>query len=69
MPSPQIRHPSLVTRLRSLERMREITAVAVKHGFGYFFERHRLQTLLPLRPTQASAPARSTRAPRAGDAR
>jgi ubiquinone biosynthesis protein len=29
--------------------MREITQVAVKHGFGYFFERHRLQTLLPLR--------------------
>jgi ubiquinone biosynthesis protein len=28
--------------------MREITAIAVKHGFGYFFERHRLQTLLPL---------------------
>ncbi len=48
MTAPQIRHPSFVTRLRSLERMREITAVAVKHGFGYFFERHRLQTLLPL---------------------
>ena len=48
MPSPQVRHPSFITRLRSLERMREITAVAVKHGFGYFFERHRLQTLLPL---------------------
>ena len=48
MSSPQIRHPSFFTRLRSLERMREISAVAVKHGFGYFFERHRLQTLLPL---------------------
>jgi ubiquinone biosynthesis protein len=48
MASPQIRHPSFLTRLRSLERMREITGVAVKHGFGYFFERHRLQTLLPL---------------------
>lgn len=48
MDSPQIRHPSFFTRLRSLERMREISAVAVKHGFGYFFERHRLQTLLPL---------------------
>jgi ubiquinone biosynthesis protein len=46
--APQIRHPSFFTRLRSLERMREITAVAVKHGFGYFFERHRLQTLLPI---------------------
>ena len=48
MSSPQIRHPSFITRLRSLERMREITAVAVQHGFGYFFERHSLQTLLPL---------------------
>ncbi len=48
MPASPIRHPSFLTRLRSLERMREITAVAVKHGFGYFFERHRLQTLLPL---------------------
>jgi ubiquinone biosynthesis protein len=28
--------------------MREITAVAARHGFGYFFERHRLQTLLPI---------------------
>ena len=48
MASSQIRHPSFIARLRSLERMREITAVAVRHGFGYFFERHRLQTLLPL---------------------
>ncbi len=48
MNAPQVRHPSFVTRLRSLERMREITGVAVQHGFGYFFERHRLQTLLPL---------------------
>ena len=51
MTAPQIRHPSFVTRLRSLERMREITAVAVKHGFGYFFERHRLQTLLASSPS------------------
>lgn len=48
MPPTKIRHPSFLTRLRSLERMREITKVAVKHGFGYFFERHRLNTLLPL---------------------
>ena len=48
MGSPRIKHPSFITRLRSLERMREITAVAVQHGFGYFFERHRLQTLLPM---------------------
>jgi len=48
VPPTKIRHPSFLTRLRSLERMREITKVAVKHGFGYFFERHRLNTLLPL---------------------
>jgi ubiquinone biosynthesis protein len=28
--------------------MREISQVAVRHGFGYFFERHRLQSLLPI---------------------
>jgi ubiquinone biosynthesis protein len=42
-----MRHPSLFTRVRHLERMREISAVAVRHGFGYFFERHRLFGLLP----------------------
>ncbi|OFW66005.1 MAG: hypothetical protein A2Y74_00205, partial [Actinobacteria bacterium RBG_13_63_9] len=36
-----------MTRFRGLKRMREISQVAVRHGFGYFFERHRLQTLLP----------------------
>jgi ubiquinone biosynthesis protein len=46
--SSQIRHPSFVTRFRSLERVREISQVAVRHGFGYFFERHRLQSLLPI---------------------
>jgi ubiquinone biosynthesis protein len=29
--------------------MREITEVAVRHGFGYFFERHRLYALLRFR--------------------
>lgn len=47
MPSPQIRHPSFLTRIRNLERMREISEVAVRHGFGYFFERHRLFRLIP----------------------
>jgi ubiquinone biosynthesis protein len=62
MASPQIRHPSFFTRLRSLERMREITAVAARHGFGYFFERHRLQTLLPLgRRRHAHLPAQRGR--------
>ena len=47
LPTSQIRHPSFITRIRNLERMREISQVAVRHGFGYFFERHRLLGLLP----------------------
>ena len=47
MTSVQVRQSSFITRIRNLERMREISEVAVKHGFGYFFERHRLFGLLP----------------------
>ncbi len=47
MPLAQMRHPSFITRVRDLERMREISEVAVRHGFGYFFERYRLLNLLP----------------------
>ncbi len=36
------RHPGLLTRIRSLERIREVSEVAFRHGFGYFFERHHL---------------------------
>ena len=32
---------------RNLGRLSEIAQVAVRHGFGYFFERHRLTDLLP----------------------
>src|SRR5947209_12871888 len=32
---------------RNLGRISEIAQVAVRHGFGYFFERHRLTDLLP----------------------
>jgi ubiquinone biosynthesis protein len=35
------------TSTRNLGRISEIAQVAVKHGFGYFFERHRLTDLLP----------------------
>jgi ubiquinone biosynthesis protein len=35
---------------RNLGRLSEIAQVAVKHGFGYFFETHRLTDLLPGRP-------------------
>jgi ubiquinone biosynthesis protein len=34
-------------RQRNLGRLSEIAQVAVRHGFGYFFERHRLTDLLP----------------------
>src|SRR5665647_1851763 len=36
------RHPGLLTRIRNLERIREVSEVAFRHGFGYFFERHRI---------------------------
>jgi ubiquinone biosynthesis protein len=32
---------------RNIGRLSEIAQVAVKHGFGYFFERHRLTELVP----------------------
>ncbi len=47
MPASQTKHPGLLARIRNIERMREISEVAVRHGFGYFFERHRLVHLLP----------------------
>src|ERR687883_54018 len=36
---------------RNLGRVSEIAQVAVRHGFGYFFETHKLTDLLPWRPT------------------
>ncbi len=33
--------------VRNVDRMRRITEIAVKHGFGYFFERHNLRNLMP----------------------
>jgi ubiquinone biosynthesis protein len=41
----------MVTRTegRNLGRISEIAQVAVRHGFGYFFETHKLTDLLPLR--------------------
>ncbi|HSC51390.1 MAG TPA: AarF/ABC1/UbiB kinase family protein [Gaiellaceae bacterium] len=38
------------TTSRNLSRISEIAQVAVRHGFGYFFEKHRLTDLLPGRP-------------------
>jgi ubiquinone biosynthesis protein len=42
VPSAPARHPGLLTRIRNLDRIREVSEVAFRHGFGYFFERHRI---------------------------
>ena len=34
-------------RTRKISRLSEIAQVAVRHGFGYFFERHKLTDILP----------------------
>ncbi|MGZ8740202.1 MAG: ABC transporter, partial [Gaiellaceae bacterium] len=34
-------------RTRKIGRLSEIAQVAARHGFGYFFERHKLTDLLP----------------------
>jgi len=34
-------------KTRNLGRLTEIAQVAVRHGFGYFFERHKLTDLIP----------------------
>src|SRR5229473_198026 len=52
---------------RNLGRLSEIAQVAVRHGFGYFFETHRLTDLLPwgqrpaLHPSAASNRGRHLR--------
>ncbi len=40
---------------RNIGRISEIAQVAVRHGFGYFFETHRLTDLLPWRPNKPLA--------------
>jgi ubiquinone biosynthesis protein len=49
------RSPSLMSRARNFERIRQISEVAVRHGFGYFFERHNLWQILHLRRRKADA--------------
>jgi ubiquinone biosynthesis protein len=50
---------------RSLGRMSEIAQVAARHGFGYFFETHKLTDLLPWpRPSMASLEAEASRTAR-----
>ena len=61
MQTVQLMHP-VKSRLRNLERMREISQVAVRHGFGYFFERHRLLGLIPRwKPVSTRMPAQRGR--------
>lgn len=51
------RHLGLITRIRNLETIRHVSEVAIRHGFGYFFERHNLWDLVPGRKkTRAAAP-------------
>src|SRR5947209_15395751 len=40
---------------RSLGRLSEIAQVMVRHGFGYFFEAHKLTDLLPGRPERVAS--------------
>ena len=37
---------------RSIGRLSEIAQVMVRHGFGYFFEAHKLSDLLPGRSAE-----------------
>src|SRR5665811_2401877 len=37
----------LASSVRNADRVRDITEIAVKHGFGYWVERHQLRNLLP----------------------
>jgi len=46
-------------RTRKIGRLSEIAQVAVRHGFGYFFERHKLTDVLPW-PTRADAVPHAT---------
>src|SRR5438445_13330962 len=46
---------------KNLGRISEIAQVAVKHGFGYFFETHRLTDLLPWPQKAPTDGARSQR--------
>jgi ubiquinone biosynthesis protein len=53
----------VATTTRNIGRLTEIAQVAVRHGFGYFFERHRLSDLLPW-GTRIEVPEPSTRGTR-----
>ena len=50
------RHLGLRGRARNLERLRQISEVAVRHGLGYFFERHNLWQILSVRRREVPPP-------------
>ncbi len=52
---------SLITRVRNLERIGHVSDLAIRHGFGYFFERHNLWDLVPGRRRPALPPASGQR--------
>ena len=41
------RRSGLLTRVRNLETIGHVSEVAIRHGFGYLFERHNLWDLVP----------------------
>lgn len=44
-----LRPPAFVSRVRNLERIRQISDVAMRHGFGFLFERYNLWHILRLK--------------------
>lgn len=55
------RHPGLLTKVRNLERIGHVSELAIRHGFGYFFERHHLWDLVPGRRRSSLPPAAGQR--------
>ena len=49
---------------RNISRLSEIAQVAVRHGFGYFFERHRLTDLVPWQQRDGDEPGGLSRGQR-----
>ncbi|HZJ02086.1 MAG TPA: AarF/UbiB family protein [Thermoleophilia bacterium] len=50
------RYQGLRGRARNLVRLRQISEVAVRHGLGYFFERHNLWHILSVRRREVQPP-------------
>jgi ubiquinone biosynthesis protein len=52
-----VAEPQQISTTRNIGRISEIAQVAVRHGFGYFLQTHRLTDLLPWRPKKPFAEA------------